>query len=113
LYARLPLPPAKRGFQFVQRLHPALLREEGSSLFGRAGVAGNTSRVARRLRFAVHRSPASGIYRIANTDAWYKIRAGNTGARGPGRKRVNMFEQTFKNIDDILHKDGGCTIEPD
>ena len=22
-----------------------------------------------------------------------------------------MFEQTFKNIDDILHKDAGCTSE--
>jgi type I restriction enzyme M protein len=24
-----------------------------------------------------------------------------------------MFEQTFKNIDDILHKDAGCTSELD
>jgi len=24
-----------------------------------------------------------------------------------------VFEQTFKNIDDILHKDAGCTSEPD
>ena len=24
-----------------------------------------------------------------------------------------MFEQTFKNIDDILHKDAGCTSEMD
>lgn len=24
-----------------------------------------------------------------------------------------MFEQTFKNIDDILHKDAGCTCELD
>ena len=24
-----------------------------------------------------------------------------------------MFEQTFKNIDDILHKDSGCTSELD
>lgn len=24
-----------------------------------------------------------------------------------------MFEQTFKNIDDILHKDAGCTSERD
>jgi hypothetical protein len=24
-----------------------------------------------------------------------------------------MFEQTFKNIDDILHKDAGCSSEPD
>lgn len=24
-----------------------------------------------------------------------------------------MFEQTFKNIDDILHKDAGCGIELD
>ena len=24
-----------------------------------------------------------------------------------------MFEQAFKNIDDILHKDGGCTGELD
>jgi hypothetical protein len=23
-----------------------------------------------------------------------------------------MFEQTFQNIDDILHKDAGCTREP-
>jgi hypothetical protein len=26
---------------------------------------------------------------------------------------VNMFEQTFKNIDDILHKDAGGTSELD
>ena len=25
----------------------------------------------------------------------------------------SMFEQTFKNIDDILHKDAGCTSELD
>ena len=25
----------------------------------------------------------------------------------------NMFEQTFKNIDNILHKDAGCTSELD
>ncbi len=24
-----------------------------------------------------------------------------------------MFEQTFKNIDDILHKDAGCSSELD
>ena len=24
-----------------------------------------------------------------------------------------MFQQTFKNIDDILHKDAGCTSELD
>lgn len=24
-----------------------------------------------------------------------------------------MFEQIFKNIDDILHKDAGCSSEPD
>jgi hypothetical protein len=28
-------------------------------------------------------------------------------------RRVVMFEQTFKNIDDILHKDAGCTSELD
>jgi hypothetical protein len=29
------------------------------------------------------------------------------------RGRLNMFEQTFKNIADILHKDAGCTSELD
>lgn len=28
-------------------------------------------------------------------------------------KNPNMFEQTFKNIDDILHKDAGCGSELD
>ena len=28
-------------------------------------------------------------------------------------RKVAMFEQTFKNIDDILHKDAGCTSELD
>jgi hypothetical protein len=26
---------------------------------------------------------------------------------------LSMFEQTFKNIDDILHKDAGCSSELD
>ena len=26
---------------------------------------------------------------------------------------IAMFEQTFKNIDDILHKDAGCSSELD
>jgi hypothetical protein len=30
----------------------------------------------------------------------------------PGHLHL-MFEQTFKNIDDILHKDAGCTSELD
>ena len=30
-----------------------------------------------------------------------------------GKTRIPMFEQTFKNIDDILHKDAGCTSELD
>lgn len=29
------------------------------------------------------------------------------------QKNQHMFEQTFKNIDDILHKDAGCTSELD
>jgi type I restriction enzyme M protein len=29
------------------------------------------------------------------------------------KTRIPMFEQTFKNIDDILHKDAGCTSELD
>jgi type I restriction enzyme M protein len=29
------------------------------------------------------------------------------------KARIPMFEQTFKNIDDILHKDAGCTSELD
>jgi len=29
------------------------------------------------------------------------------------QKNQRMFEQTFKNIDDILHKDAGCTSELD
>ena len=29
------------------------------------------------------------------------------------QKSVTVFEQTFKNIDDILHKDAGCTSELD
>lgn len=28
-------------------------------------------------------------------------------------KDAGMFEQTFKNIDDILHKDAGCASELD
>jgi type I restriction enzyme M protein len=31
----------------------------------------------------------------------------------PTQKIPGMFEQTFKNIDDILHKDAGCTSELD
>ena len=31
----------------------------------------------------------------------------------PTKKSLGMFEQTFKNIDDILHKDAGCTSELD
>jgi type I restriction enzyme M protein len=31
----------------------------------------------------------------------------------PIQKTPGMFEQTFKNIDDILHKDAGCTSELD
>ena len=31
----------------------------------------------------------------------------------PIPKNPRMFEQTFKNIDDILHKDAGCTSELD
>ena len=31
----------------------------------------------------------------------------------PHTTRPRMFEQTFKNIDDILHKDAGCTSELD
>jgi len=29
------------------------------------------------------------------------------------RTANQMFEQTFKNIDDILHKDAGCSSELD
>jgi hypothetical protein len=29
------------------------------------------------------------------------------------RCETHVFEQTFKNIDDILHKDAGCTSELD
>ena len=32
---------------------------------------------------------------------------------GQRKKREQMFEQTFKNIDDILHKDAGCGSELD
>ena len=31
----------------------------------------------------------------------------------PHQPHWPMFEQTFKNIDDILHKDAGCTSELD
>jgi type I restriction enzyme M protein len=30
-----------------------------------------------------------------------------------GLKSAKIFEQTFKNIDDILHKDAGCGSELD
>jgi len=31
----------------------------------------------------------------------------------PYNTHSTMFEQTFKSIDDILHKDAGCTSELD
>lgn len=34
-------------------------------------------------------------------------------ALAPQEQQIRMFEQTFKNIDDILHKDAGCTSELD
>ena len=34
-------------------------------------------------------------------------------ATGDNNEEVIMFEQTFKNIDDILHKDAGCSSELD
>ena len=40
------------------------------------------------------------LYPIAFDPAWVN-------------KVTGMFEQTFKNIDDILHKDSGCTSELD
>ena len=35
------------------------------------------------------------------------------GAIALQRINLHIFEQTFKNIDDILHKDAGCTSELD
>jgi hypothetical protein len=42
-----------------------------------------------------------------------KVRLGRKSE--PGRRRffIRMFEQTFKNIDDILWKEAGCTTELD
>ena len=39
--------------------------------------------------------------------------ARTSSARTTKRSPLHMFEQTFKNIDDILHKDAGCTSELD
>ena len=44
------------------------------------------------------KTPSSGHGRsLTTSDAW----------------RIDMFEQTFKNIDDVLWKEAGCTTELD
>jgi hypothetical protein len=42
-------------------------------------------------------------------DSFLRLRPGLSSLSH--QKNQRMFEQTFKNIDDILHKDASCTSE--
>jgi type I restriction enzyme M protein len=42
-----------------------------------------------------------------------KVRLGRKSEPGRRSFHIRMFEQTFKNIDDVLWKEAGCTTELD
>ncbi len=63
---------------------------------------------ASRARSSVH-VPAQG----AATAPLRARAASASGSISKGKNGNAMFEQVFKNIDDVLHKDAGCTSELD
>ena len=49
----------------------------------------------------------------AQATAPLRARAASASSTAKGKNGNAMFEQVFKNIDDVLHKDAGCTSELD
>jgi len=78
------------------------------------------SRVATTARASTSHPAASrrqaSVQVTAHAAATAPLRARAASANGSTSKGKNgnaMFEQVFKNIDDVLHKDAGCTSELD
>jgi type I restriction enzyme M protein len=64
----------------------------------------------REKRVLISRLLGERLKQVAEKPAYYERK--KTAARRPQQKSA-MFEQTFKNIDDVLWKEAGCTTELD